>query len=130
MSSKAPTHCLVRTNEVIQNDPQMRTYPQAKLYRLPEGMEIATAKGKLIQFGEDPQHQSMRNFIDHDHAVAKIVEMADRDWAVTSGEDPSAKDFIEKSKGYQANIREDGDGSRRIIPANEAGTLSKPILKQ
>ncbi len=128
--SKPHTHCLVRTNEVIQNDPQMRTYPQAKLYRLPEGMEIATAKGRLIQFGEDPQHQQMRNFIDHDHALAKIVEMANRDWAVTSGEDPSKPDFIEKAKEYRANIREDGDGSRRIIPANEAGSLKHPILKQ
>lgn len=86
------------------------------LFRESDGMRVATAKGELVQFGEDPQQQRMRVFIDHNRAVGFLRGLADRDWAVEKGLDPAAPDFLTKAAGYAAVIDEEDHTPRIISP--------------
>lgn len=128
-NSKAPTHILVSRKVQVPNQPPGTLMQQARLYRCPEGLQVAQANDALLSFGEDPQHQQMRTMLSHQHAVARMRDMADRDWAMTNGEDPQAKDFFERCKEYAANIQTD-DGQQKILTPDQAISVKHPFLKQ
>ena len=129
MAHKQPTHSFSRSRALVQNTGVNGVAEQytdtCHLYRELDGMRLATAKDGLVQFGEDPQQARMRVFKDHRRAVSFLRVLADRDWAVTNGEKPEAPDFLERVKGYAAEIT-DADDRPRIIPATEA--RAKPSL--
>jgi hypothetical protein len=87
-------------------------------------MLTVTVKDALVQFGEDPQHGQMRVFLSHDHALKFARKLADRDWAVTSGLNPSDPDFISQvERGYVANIAEE-HADRRIVSPDQNQILA------
>lgn len=116
--SKPFTHRITHQRLAVANAPIPMDL--AHLYRLEDGMRVATAKDAMLSFGEDPQHQNMRVFLDHSGALGLMRKLADRDWAVQNGEDASKPDFMKiVASGYQASI-DDVDMDRRILPPDEA----------
>jgi hypothetical protein len=84
-------------------------------------MKIAQANDTLVGFGEDPQHSPMRNFMDHSYAIKFLRTLADRDWAVENGVDPTHKDFLKiVATGYSADIEERDSESRILRASNMA----------
>ncbi len=124
MPRKPYTHRLTREEVQVNGAPPGITMKVAIMYRMPEGLEVARANDALLQFGEDPQRIQMRRFIDHDHAVGKMVELADRDWAVTNGCDAGAEDFKAKASEYAAEIEDiDLTLRRKLTGADAVGTV-------
>ncbi len=122
--SKPYTHRLVRNKVQAPNAPVGVIMDVATLYRMPEGLNVAKAQDALLQFGEDPQRIQMRVFIDHNYCIAKMKELADRDWAVTNGCDPAAEDFKVKASEYAAHIEDIDQTLRNKIAApDSAGTI-------
>ena len=130
-SNKMPkpfTHRITHQNVQVPNtDVPMQV---AHLYRLEDKMRVATAKDALLSFGEDPQHQNMRVFLDHDGALGLMRKLADRDWAVQNGEDAMKPEFMKiVASGYQASIDE-VDLDRRIVPPDEAARRMTLVSRQ
>ncbi len=123
MSSKAATHSFSRSRQLVPNTglngvPEQYT-DTVHLYRESDGLRLGTAKDALVQFGIDPQQAQMRVFKDHRRAVSFLRVLADRDWAVMNGADSQAPDFLERVKGYAAEIT-DADDHPRIVSPNQA----------
>lgn len=119
--SKPTTHRMIHGTQPIPNTADRQ--PKAELYRMPDGIRIATVLSNIAQYCENPQNIRMVVLIDHEHAINYLRKIADQDWAVTNGEDPDAKDFKERLKQYAANIDET-DETRRIIPPGENRVLA------
>ena len=121
MNSKGLTHLFVRSLQPVPNSPE--PMQKVRAFRLSDGILVATANDALVGFGEDPQRQTMRVFLDHSWAVKFLRDLMDRDWAVQCGVDPSKPDFMDTVRsGYVANIQED-DAEKRIVPADQRQVL-------
>ena len=123
MSSKAPTHIFRHSLQPVPNR-EAQPMEKTQAYRSGDGMLIASANDCLVGFGEDPQRQTMRVFIDRASALKFLRDLMDRDWAVMNGVDPQKPDFMaEVARGWAANISEEY-ADKRIVPADQRQVLA------
>lgn len=59
------------------------------MFRMSDGMKVATAAGDIVVYGEDPNRMTgSRQFLDHSYALTFMRKLADRDLAVELGVKP------------------------------------------
>lgn len=112
--SKPHTHRIVHNKTLVSESQAVEI---AQLFRVIDGMLIATVRGLTVSFGEDPQRQGGKVFCDHQFALGFLRKFADRDWAIENGLDPMSPTFLKECANWAASIEEVDQSKRRLVVA-------------